>query len=249
MDGSPVSLDSMFSGTAALEAELLLASFVLCSLIGFERQFRQKAAGYRTHVLVGIGTCAFTLVSAYGFAGVLENDVRLDPSRIAAQIVSGIGFLGAGVIFKGRNMVRGLTTAATIWVTAAVGMACGAGMLSLATILTALHLLTLFVIAPLIRRIPNSDHRRLLRISYEDGAGVLRDILALAGRMGFANTIVDSRRFEADDGSRMVRIDVRFDGKRPLNLLVAPLMDLPGVDTVSMREDRVHAVDDDGDSV
>ena len=100
-----------FGTTGFIEAKLLLASFVLCSLIGFERQFRQKSAGYRTHVLVGIGTYVFTLVSAYGFAGVLENDVRLDPSRIAAQIVSGIGFLGAGVIFKGRNMVRGLTTA------------------------------------------------------------------------------------------------------------------------------------------
>ena len=107
MDSSSVSLSGFLSSSSALEVELLLASFVLCSLIGFERQFRQKAAGYRTHVLVGIGTCAFTLVSAYGFAGVLDSDIRLDPSRIAAQIVSGIGFLGAGVIFKGRNMVRG----------------------------------------------------------------------------------------------------------------------------------------------
>jgi putative Mg2+ transporter-C (MgtC) family protein len=249
MDSSSVSLSSFFSSSSALEVELMLASFVLCSLIGFERQFRQKAAGYRTHVLVGIGTCAFTLVSAYGFAGVLDSDIRLDPSRIAAQIVSGIGFLGAGVIFKGRNMVRGLTTAATIWVTAAVGMACGAGMLSLATALTALHLFTLFVIAPLIRKLPNSDHGRLLRITYRDGEGVLREILGLASRMGFANTIVDSRKFEADDGVRMVRIDVKFEGKRPLHLLVAPLMDASGVDTVSMREDRVHSVDDDGDSV
>lgn len=243
------SLENILGSTGMLEAGLLLASFVLCSFIGFERQFRQKAAGYRTHVLVGIGTCAFTLISAYGFAGVLENDVRLDPSRISAQIVSGIGFLGAGVIFKGRNMVRGLTTAATIWVTAAVGMACGAGMLLLAAMLTALHLFTLFVIAPLVRKIPDSDHRKLLRVSYRDGEGVLREILALAGRMGFANTIVDSRRFETADGTRMVRVEVRFDGKRPLPMLMAPLMELSGVDTVSMREDRVHSVDDDGDSV
>ena len=113
----------------------------------------------------------------------------------------------------------------------------------------ALVLFTLFVIAPLIRRIPNSDHRKLLRITYHDGAGVLREILALAGRMGFANTIVDSRRFESPDETRMVQVDVRFDGKRPLHLLVAPLMELSGVETVSMREDRVHSVDDDGDSV
>ena len=233
--------------TALTEAVLLLASFVLCSLIGFERQFRQKSAGYRTHVLVGIGTCAFTLVSAYGFSGVLDSDVQLDPSRIAAQIVSGIGFLGAGVIFEGRNMVRGLTTAATIWVAAAVGMACGAGMLGLATMLTALHLLTLFVVAPLIRRIPDSDHGKLLRIVYRDGGGILREILAVASSMGFKNTILDSQRFEDEDGVTMVRIDVRFDGKRPLHMLIPMIMELDGVDKVSMREDRVHSVDSDGD--
>ena len=238
-----------FSSDGAVQAGLLFASFILCSLIGFERQFRQKSAGYRTHVLVGIGTCAFTLVSAYGFAGVLENDIRLDPSRIAAQIVSGIGFLGAGVIFKGRNMVRGLTTAATIWVTAAVGMACGAGMLSLATMLTVLHLLTLFVIAPLIRRIPNRDHRKLLQITYNDGSGILRDILAVASTMGFSNTILDSKRFESQDKVRMVQIDVKFEGRPPLHLLVPPLLELSGVDQVSMREDRAHSVDEDGDSL
>ena len=238
-----------FGPTGLIEAELLLASFILCSLIGFERQFRQKSAGYRTHVLVGIGTCAFTLVSAYGFAGVLGDEARLDPSRIAAQIVSGVGFLGAGVIFKGRNMVRGLTTAATVWVTAAVGMACGAGMLTLAVMLTALHLLTLFVIAPLIRRIPDSDHRKMLRIAYRDGSGILRDILAAAGDMGYSNTILDSKRFEDEDGVRMVQIDVKFEGRPPLHLLVPALLDLPGVEKVSMREDRVHSVDDDGDSV
>lgn len=242
-------LSDFFGSTTAQEAGYLLASFVLCSFIGFERQFRQKSAGYRTHVLVGIGTCAFTLVSAYGFAGVLENDIRLDPSRIAAQIVSGIGFLGAGVIFKGRNMVRGLTTAATIWVTAAVGMACGAGMLVLATMLTALHLFTLFVIAPLIRRIPDSDHRKLLRITYQDGSGVLRDILGVASGMGFSNTIVDSKRFENANGERMVQIDGKFEGKPPLHLLLPRLMELQGVDKVSMREDRVHSVDEDGDTV
>lgn len=101
---------AFFTETSLVEAGLLLATFVLCSLIGIERQVRQKSAGYRTHVLVGLGSCAFTLVSAYGFAFVMDPGARLDPSRIAAQIVSGIGFLGAGVIFKGRDVVRGLTT-------------------------------------------------------------------------------------------------------------------------------------------
>src|SRR5699024_2468461 len=133
MDSSSVSLSGFLSSSSALEVELLLASFVLCSLIGFERQFRQKAAGYRTHVLVGIGTCAFTLVAAYGYVSVHDRVIWLDPSRIVARIVSGIGLLGTGVIYKARNMVRGLTTGATIWVTADDGIGCGAGMLSRAS--------------------------------------------------------------------------------------------------------------------
>lgn len=163
--------------TFLLELELLGgATFLLCSLIGIERQFQRKYAGYRTHVLVGLGSCGFTMVSGYGFAAVLGDDVNLDPSRIAAQIVSGIGFLGAGVIFKGRSTVRGLTTAATIWMAAAIGMACGAGMLSLGLLLTVLHLATLWVVAPpLVRRIPpDREGRRTLRLSYVDGEGVLR---------------------------------------------------------------------------
>jgi putative Mg2+ transporter-C (MgtC) family protein len=186
-------------------------------------------------VLVGIGTCAFTLVSAYGFAGVLDSDVRLDPSRIAAQIVSGIGFLGAGVIFKGRNMVRGLTTAATIWVTAAVGMACGAGMLSLATMLTALHLFTLFVVAPLIRQDPRQrPSQKLLRIAYQDGSGVLRDILGVASTHGVLELHRRlPKRFEDDERQcGWSRSTCKFEGKPT----AAPprrtqLMELPGVGT------------------
>src|SRR5699024_11583974 len=96
-----------WTASSSTELQLLLLAFVLCALIGLERQFRQKAAGFRTHVLVGTGAAAFTLVSAFGFSTVLSDEVVLDPSRIAAQIVSGIGFLGAGVIFTRRDVVRG----------------------------------------------------------------------------------------------------------------------------------------------
>ncbi|MGH3585552.1 MAG: MgtC/SapB family protein, partial [Pseudonocardia sp.] len=224
------------TGTSLVEAELLLITFVLCSLIGVERQLRQKAAGYRTHVLVGLGSCAFTLVSAYGFSAVLGSDVNLDPSRIAAQIVSGIGFLGAGVIFKGRSFVRGLTTAATIWVAAAVGMACGAGMLSLAVALTVLHLTTLFVVAPLVRRLPDPDRKRTLRITYADGAGVLRDLLAVATASGFTSSIESSRRVAAG-GKPVVVMDIRFHGRPPVRDLVPQLVEVQGVDRVDLRHD------------
>ena len=116
-------------------AELGLA-FVLSSLIGLERELRQKSAGLRTHALVGVGAALFMLVSKYGFFDVLSDDVMLDPSRIASQIVTGIGFIGGGLIFVRRDVVSGLTTAASIWLTAAIGMAAGAGMATLAVAAT-----------------------------------------------------------------------------------------------------------------
>lgn len=237
------SLIGAFTSTSLVEAQLLLASFVLCALLGLERQLRQKAAGFRTHVLVGLGSCAFTLVSVYGFSAVIGDDVTLDPSRIAAQIVSGIGFLGAGVIFKGRDVVRGLTTAATIWVAAAVGMACGAGMLSLAVLLTALHLLTLFVVAPLLRRLPSPDSKRLLRITYADGAGVLRDLLGVATSMGFTSSIEHSRRTDRD-GRRVVVIDIRFHGRPPVRDLIPQFIELDGVERVALRSTGEDADDE-----
>jgi putative Mg2+ transporter-C (MgtC) family protein len=105
-------------------AELGLA-MVLSAAIGLEREIRQKSAGLRTHTLVGFAAALIMLVSEYGFFDVLSAHVTLDPSRIAAQIVSGIGFIGGGLIFIRRGAVRGLTTAAVIWLTAAVGMAAG----------------------------------------------------------------------------------------------------------------------------
>lgn len=111
----------------------LASAFGLSALIGLEREVRQKSAGLRTYTLVGIASALFLLVSKYGFSDVLSPGlVALDPSRVAAQIVTGIGFLGGGVIFVRSDVVKGLTTAATIWLTAAVGMACGAGLILLA---------------------------------------------------------------------------------------------------------------------
>lgn len=117
---------------------LLLLAFVLSAVIGIERERRLKSAGLRTHILVGLGSALFTLVSAYGFTSL--GLPATDPSRIAAQVVTGIGFVGAGVIFVNRGNVVGLTTAASIWVTAAVGMACGAGLPVLAIAGAGLHL-------------------------------------------------------------------------------------------------------------
>jgi len=243
-------MNSTWLGGAAdfgAQTGMLVAAFVLCSLIGMERQLRQKSAGYRTHVLVGLGACLFTLVSAYGFKTVLGSEVNLDPSRIAAQVVSGIGFLGAGVIFKGRNMVRGLTTAATVWVSAAVGMACGAGMVGLAAVMTVLLLLVLFVVAPLVRRLPTPDRRRTVRITYRDGTGVLRDILGLATQMRFTTSVLGTRRLPEEHGEKLVSVEVRFFGTRPLRDLMTELAQLDGVQELQLQRLSRQSSDSDDD--
>lgn len=223
-----------WTASSGLQLGLLAIAFVLCALIGLERQFRQKAAGFRTHVLVGTGAAAFTLVSGFGFAPMLGEDVVLDPSRIAAQIVSGIGFLGAGVIFTRRDIVRGLTTAATIWVAAAVGMAAGAGMVTLAVGLTAIHLFALTIAGPLVAKLPTRDSNRVLRIVYVDGEGTLRRLLAEATEVGFSAYILGTARREGTD---LVELDVRFKGKPSLDVLVPKLHDIDGVRTVFVRRD------------
>lgn len=120
----------------------LIVAMVLGGIIGLERDYRAKDAGFRTHFLVAVGSALFTLISMYGFA----DGVR-DTSRVAAQVVSGIGFLGAGLIVFQKNVIRGLTTAAGLWVTAAVGMACGTGLFFMAGLTTVLMLLGLEVIS------------------------------------------------------------------------------------------------------
>lgn len=125
----------------------LLVATLLGALIGLEREYHAKEAGVRTHLLVALGSCLFMIISVYGFDAYLGRDhVSFDPSRIASQVVTGIGFIGAGTIILQKQVVRGLTTAAGVWVTAAIGLACGDGMYLLAVISTAVVLISLGLI-------------------------------------------------------------------------------------------------------
>ena len=130
----------------------LIVAMILSGIVGLEREYRAKDAGFRTHFLVAIGSAPFTLISMYGFA-----DGVKDTSRVAAQVVSGIGFLGAGIIVFQRNVIRGLTTAAGLWVTAAIGMACGVGQFYMAVLVTLLILIGLEVLNRFIPHIGSSS--------------------------------------------------------------------------------------------
>lgn len=130
--------------TTELQIELALrltAGLVLGAVIGFERELHRQPAGFRTHSLVALGAALFTIISAHGFSGPM-----VDPTRIAAQIVSGIGFIGAGTILHHRGSVRGLTTAASLWSVAAIGTAAGAGLIAMAVVGTVLILVVLAVL-------------------------------------------------------------------------------------------------------
>jgi putative Mg2+ transporter-C (MgtC) family protein len=213
----------------AHQLTLLGVAFILSSIIGLERELRQKSAGLRTHTLVGVGAAVFVLVSKFGFSDVVSaGTVNLDPSRVAAQVVSGIGFIGAGVIFVKRAGVRGLTTAAAIWLTAAVGLAAGAGLVPLAIGATAAHLIVSYAYSPLVRRLPPSRWTlTAVELSYRDREGVLRRVLSEATAMGYVIADLDVARSDADRAIVAVRFDV--EGRRSVDNLVEGLQSLDGV--------------------
>ena len=153
----------------------LALATLLGAIIGFEREYHAKEAGIRTHLLVALGACLFMILSVYGFDFMLDRDhVSFDPSRIASQVVTGIGFIGAGTIILQKQMVRGLTTAAGLWVTAAIGLACGNGMYLIAIVTTAIVLISLGLINVYLPYI--SQRERHITFLVEDYA-VMTDIL------------------------------------------------------------------------
>jgi putative Mg2+ transporter-C (MgtC) family protein len=217
--------------------ELGLA-FVLSSFIGLEREWRQKSAGLRTHTLVGVGAALFLIISKYGFSDVLGPRVILDPSRVAAQIVTGIGFIGGGLIFVRGDAVRGLTTAAIVWITAAIGMACGAGLPLLALGATLAHFVVVFVYPGLAARLPRSRYLEFgVRVVYEDGQGILRKLLAESTRLGFSIVRVRTEQLAHDvHGLPAVAVALDVRGQPDVQPLALALDDLEGVLEVSTTE-------------
>ena len=179
--------------------EVLLRLFVAAALgaaIGLEREWRERQAGLRTHLLVCVGSALFTLVSAYGFS---NFGARVDPTRIAAQIVTGIGFLGAGAIIRQGLSVRGLTTAATLWLVAAIGMAIGAGYWAGALIATAGALITLGPLRVIAYRMLVNFRPALDRLLVELPAG------------GSPAPLIDAIERQ---GGRVVSLDIAQEGDR-----------------------------------
>jgi putative Mg2+ transporter-C (MgtC) family protein len=205
------------------EALLRLAlAGILGGLIGLERELREREAGLRTHLLVAVGAALFTIAGAYGF-----DSVRVDPTRVAAQIVTGIGFLGAGAIIRQGFSVRGLTTAATLWVVAAVGLAAGAGYYSGAVITTALVLVALWPLRILafriLRRFRADDGRLLVELPAGSGPGAVIDEIERAGAR------VTAMGVSQEGDRRRLELDLTLPHAVPAPRLVARIADVEDV--------------------
>jgi len=218
--------------------ELGLA-LLLSAVVGVERESRQKSAGLRTHTLVGVGAAVFTLISKYGFDDVLRpGHVVLDPSRMAAQIVTGVGFLGAGIIFVRRDAVKGLTTAAAVWVTAAIGACAGAGLPVLAVLATAAYLLVVVGFPQIERHLPRSSTSiSTLRVRYSEGRGLLRDLLRETTTRGFTIDDISTettgpRGGAVVSGAATVEVTLRVHGKASVHDLAVVLTEMEGIEAV-----------------
>jgi putative Mg2+ transporter-C (MgtC) family protein len=191
-----------------VELGLLALALFLGMLIGAEREYEGKPAGMRTHALIALGSAVFVTAGKYGFS--LDDSSGGDPSRIAAQVVSGIGFLGAGVIFFQRNLVFGMTTAASIWTTTAIAMACAAGLPWIAVGVTILHLLVVTGLTPLEHLIARYGKRTgTIRLTYTSGTALAAALAICTGR-GFTVTEVGTER--SVEGSRSTKFSFRGRG-------------------------------------
>lgn len=211
----------------------IILAGVLAGAIGLERELRSKEAGLRTHFLVGVGSALIMIVSQYGFSDVLRYDnISLDPSRIAAQVVSGIGFLGAGTIIIERKMVRGLTTAAGIWVVAAIGLASGAGLYTIAILGT----IAVLVGLEIFQRIFKLSSHKVVEMNIRVQSKPRNEIMEILNKN--ANYIL-SYRIEKEhmDEMNIYNISSKFRCKSNLKIvnMVNEIEELAGVISVNIE--------------
>jgi putative Mg2+ transporter-C (MgtC) family protein len=219
----------------------MLLTLVLCGLVGIERSTRERASGFRPHILVGLGACLMTLAGGYGFANLANS--HPDPMRIASYVVSGIGFLGAGAILRHGTTVRGLTTAATLWGAAGIGIAVGVGLGGVATVATLLFLFTLSPLKRLEARIRFGETPNTLRIHLSDDQRAVSKTMGALDRLGVP--VKRATILPAAGSSALLQVELnRTLGRDQMPLLVQRLLSLKQVtrvDTTTLGEDPVES--------
>lgn len=212
----------------------ILLATLLCGMIGFERELKKHSAGFRTHILVGVGACLMMLLSIYGFeAYIMQYDnIRFDPARIPSYVISGIGFLGAGTIMVHGMTIRGLTTAASIWTVAGIGLVVGAGLYPLAILATLVVLISLIVLNSWEKVIGINKSENMIQIIVNQDAN-LGDILKVFD--DFSSIIT---RLEINNESKYERkifVKLKEDQNESMNELLVKLNEIEHVMNIYKR--------------
>ena len=192
-------------GNLVLVLIAILLSVILCGIIGIEREWRGRSAGLRTHLLVGLGSCVIMIISIYGFPALFTEDKR-DVARLAAQIVTGVGFLGAGAIIHRNDGIKGLTTAGTIWIVMAIGIACGSFNFIIAVITTLVILFVLTIFRKVEAKMNNK--KMILVVTAPVDKPVLAKILEISKEYG-ANTKTLSTDLVNNNGVNLVQLTLQ----------------------------------------
>ena len=219
----------------------LFLSIILGFTLGLEREITNKIAGLRTHMLVCIGACVFTILSIHAFplAAGSDNPASFgDPARIAAQIITGIGFIGAGTVLKQGATISGLTTAATLWVAAAIGMTCGCEYYSLAVLVTILTVIILVLIRIFEREIIRKDlvvkkHMKAIILCHEDNVNNLCN--QLNDKFEILHEI-SKKKAQNTENYYKVTIKIDVEAASPINKITQILNEIPDIDIIAIQE-------------
>ena len=218
----------------------LLSALLLGFVIGLEREVTNKYAGLRTNILVCIGACIFTIISIYGFPEVLVSGEEFgtrDTARVAARVVTGIGFIGGGTVLRHGATVFGLTTAATLWVSAAIGMACGAGMYAVALTATVLSILVLVSVRFFEKNVLTSSTKNLKRLKIaitcsNENANFVYDYIVDK----YSQLKEISKKMNKDETLTKINLILDINGQKPIQSMYKSLQKLDGIESVSIQE-------------
>ncbi len=219
----------------------IFCAILLGFCIGLEREMTNKYAGLRTNILVCLGACLFTIISIYGFPEVSVSGDELgtrDTARVAAQVLTGIGFIGGGTVLRHGANVFGLTTAATLWISAAIGMACGAGMFSIAIAGTVLSIITLvsvrvFEKSVLISSTKNTKRLKLnISCQHEKADNIYNYIIENYGHL----REITKKLNKQDDSLTKITVILDLSGKRPIQSMYKTFQKLEGIESISIQE-------------
>lgn len=223
----------------------MVLAVVLGGLIGLEREWSNHAAGFRTHILVCLGSASIMLLSIYGFSEFVdEPNVRMDPARLAAQVISGIGFLGAGAIIRNGSSITGLTTAASVWVVAAIGLSVGAGFYYASILVTFLVLVSLFILNKFEKLLLRHRRNMEVLIKIYDRPGSLGRIATKFGEQGIQikNVIMQSVSgdFSGPDGTMELRFSLKMVNTERLMKAIDDILSLS--DVIALESGNVGVV-------